>query len=305
MRSIDELVQTIKMAPIIPKPECTNLFFIYDWKSYIQTKFAKTPLEFHSFYHSFKFSIEEGKSKFRCKLFPQDTEYLPPTGIQLIKDGVQYESVGATDFRLDKLELDKVFRSLQNYFVTLPPQTRRTVSACWEALRKTLESLPGRKDNLLKMKITELPKQGFGDNPVVPNHLEQFIHEEEMPAIRGEIYPPENIREDLFNVDVAIDADVVVYTKSKQQRPWVGRVMKHLPENRFLVHWYKRRSRGNIFHAMVRADGSPIQSEQDNAVVMYWHICRQDTITETSFELSQYWLEKIHQDYAEHDAAYL
>ena len=77
MRSIDELIQTIKTAPLVPKPECTNLFFTFDWKSFIKDKFAKTPLEFHSFYHSFHFSKEDGKTKFRCKLFPQDTELLP------------------------------------------------------------------------------------------------------------------------------------------------------------------------------------------------------------------------------------
>ena len=303
MRTVDELIQTIQKAPLVPRPECRSLFFIYNWKDFIKNKFAGTPLEFHSFYHSFKFSKEDGKSKFRCKLFPQDTEYLPPTGIQLIKDGTKFEPVGSTDFRIEKLELEKVFRSLQTYLATLPLHTRMTVSASWEALRKTLESLPRRKENLVKMKISDLPHQILELAAVVPEHFEQFINEEEVPAIRGEVYP-EKVSEDTFNKDVAINADVVVYTKTKLNRPWVGRVKQHLPGNMFSVQWFKRRGRGNTFHAMVQTDGSPFLSTQDNAVVMFWHICQQDTLTETSFKLSNYWLEKINQEYADHDAAY-
>jgi hypothetical protein len=304
IKCIDELVEIIKKAPVVPpNAVCSNLFYIFDWKNFIKNNFANTPLEYHSFYHSFKISSEDGQTKFRGKLYPQDTEYGPDTGIQLIKDGTEFEAVGPADFRIEKLELDKVFRSLQNYLSTMPLQQRIQVSASWDALRKTLESLPGRKENLLKMKISELPRQSIHLVPEIPDHFGQFSNDELVPELRGEIFP-EKISDGNFNSEITENADVVVYTRSKQNRPWVGRVVKILPERKFTVQWYKRRGRGNTFHAMVESDGSPVLSEQENTVVMYWYVSDPDSRTDSSFRLSHYWLEKIHQDYLDHDSAY-
>ena len=150
---IDDLILLIENAPLVPKPECRNLFYVFDWKSFIQTKFARTPLEHHSFYNSFKISKENEQTKFRAKLYPQDAEYAPTDGIQLLKTGIEYSPVGPTEFRIEKCELDKVFRSLEKYYSTLPLKRRIKISSSWEALRKTLDSLPNRKDNLKKMKI--------------------------------------------------------------------------------------------------------------------------------------------------------
>jgi hypothetical protein len=304
LRCIDDLIRTIEAAPISPSPVCKNLFYTFDWKGYIQQKLAKTPLEYHSFYHSFKFSKEEGKSKFRAKLYPQDLEYGPSNGIQLIRDGVQFSPVGPTEFRVQNLELDRVFKSLQGYFSTFPLQERIRVSSSWDALRKTLESLPSRKDQLLKMNIAELPKQPTELRPVLPEHFAQFVTESEVPELRGEVYP-EKVAEGDFNAEIVVGADVVIYTKSKSNRPWVGRVVRILPGQMFTVHWYQRRSRGNTFYALVKSDGSPVQSEQSNEVVMFWHISEAGSRTEDSFQLSYYWLEKIRQEYLEHDAAYV
>ena len=303
MRCINELVHTIKNAPLVPKPECTNLFYVYDWKSFIEKKLAETPLEHHSFFHSFKFSKEAGKAILRAKLYPQDTEYGPKTGIQLLKENIEFDPVGPAEFRIHKLELDKVFLSLQKYLSTMPPRLRIEVSSSWEALRKTLESLPGRKENLLKMKIAELPKQAAMETPVLPDHFAQFVDDEDAPILTGQIVP-EEITDGDFDDEVSENMDVVVYTKSKYNRPWVGRVQKCMPGRKFIVQWYKRRGRGTTFHAMVNPDGSPVLSEQDNAVVMSWQMSEPESSTETSFRLSHYWMEKIRQDYLDHDAAY-
>ena len=302
---MDELLELMKTAPLVPKATCSNLFYIFDWKNFIQNKFANTPLEYHSFYHSFQLIREDGQVKFRGKLYPQDTEYGPESGIQLMKKDVEFEAVGPTEFRIEKLDLDKVFRSLQTYLSTMPLPQKIRVSASWEALRKTLDALPGMKDNLLKMKIDSFPKQVDEPNPVIPDHLGQFLPDDErIPQLRGELYPVD-VSEGNFNLEVAVDADVVVYTKEKENRPWVGRVVKVLPNNRFTLQWYKRRAgRGNTFHAMVRRDGSPVLSTQDTAVVMYWHISETLDRRETSFKVSNYWLEKIQQDYLDHDEAY-
>ena len=178
------------------------------------------------------------------------------------------------------------------------------ISSSWNALRKTLESLPSRRNLLLKMNISELPKQPTELRPELPEHFAQFVNESEVPSLRGQIFP-EIVAEGDFNAEIVVGADVVIYTKSKSNRPWVGRVVRILPGQMFTVHWYQRRSRGNTFFALNNSDGSPVQSEQSNEVVMFWHISEAGTRTEESFQLSYYWLEKIRQEYLEHDAVYV
>ena len=304
VKCIDDLIDIMKNAPFNPKASCFNLFYVFDWKKYIQDKVARTPLENHSFYHSFKIVCENGQAKFRGKLYPQDDEYIPETGIQLLKEGIEFDAVGPTDFRIEKLELDKVFRCLHYFLSTLPTTERIRVSSSWEALRKTLDSLPTRKDNLMKMKISEFPEQSADTAPGMPEHIGQFLPDlEDVPHLRGELF--HEVSEGDFNREAAVGADVVVYTREKENRPWVGRVVKVLPKNKFTLQWYKRRSsRANTFHAMVSKDGSPVLSTQDTAVVMYWHISEPHTRTENSFRLSTCWLEKIYQDYSNHDEAY-
>ena len=305
IRTIDELVSIIKAAPITPAPIVRNLFYIFDWKGFIMSKFARTPLEHHSFYHSFNFTKEGDHVKFRCKRYPQDNELVPHEGIQLLKENIEFTPVGPTEFRIEKLELDKVFRSLRAYFESMELQQRINVSSSWDALRKTLESLPSRKNNLLKMKIDEFPEQSSTqDHPSVPQHLEQYFNEDELPEIRGEIYCNMTATNTEFSNNVPVNTDVVVYTRSKHNRPWVGRVVKHLSGGKFTIHWYKRRGRGNHFEAMNNFDGSPVLSDQENEVVMYWHIADQDSITDTSFQIPLLWLEKLKQEYVDHDLAY-
>ena len=303
MKCIDDLMSTMEESPITPPPVCKNLFYVSDWKSFIKPNLTKIPLEYHSFYHSFKLTKEGGITRFRGKLYPQDSEYAPLTGIQLIKDEVEFSPVGPTEFMLERLELPKVFRSLQGYLSTLPLQERMRISSSWDALRKTLESLPARSNNLLKMRISDLPRQLPEKEAELPEHVAQFVVEHVVPDLRGDILP-EVIAEGDFNTEIVEGADIVVYTRSKSNRPWVGRVERIHPAGKFSVHWYQRRSRGNTWYAVVRSDGSPVLSEQNNEVVMYWHISESGTRTDDSFQLSHYWLEKIKQEYAEHDAAY-
>ena len=299
------MIEIIKSAPIDPTPTCTNLFYTFDWKSFIMGKFARTPLEHHSFYHSFAFTKEASKVKFRCKRYPQDQEYIPFNGIQLLIDEFEFSPVGPADFRIEKLELDKVFRSLHSYLATLELKDRIKVSASWDALRKTLDSLPRRKDNLLKMKVAELPSQPlFEDQPVVPEHLSQCCSDNDVPEIRGEFYCDTAATDTEFSDTVPINTDVVVYTRSKVSRPWVGRIMKHLPGGMFTLQWYKRRGRSTYFDVMVNFDGSPVLSDQANEVVMYWHIANRETLTDSSFQIPLLWLEKLKQDYLDHDSAY-
>ena len=53
-----------------------------------------------------------------------------------------------------------------------------------------------------------------------------------MPDIMGTMHAPET--------DIAIGLDVVVYTESKSDRPWLGRVCEIFEETlEFQIHWYQ------------------------------------------------------------------
>ena len=84
------------------------------------------------------------------KLYSQDTEYVPEWGINLMKGHLDFEAIGPAEFSEEKLELDKVFRSLQDYLGTMPFSEKIRVSSSWEALRQTLESRRSR--HLIKRK---------------------------------------------------------------------------------------------------------------------------------------------------------
>ena len=60
---------------------------------------------------------------------------------------------------------------------------------------------------------------------------------------------PELIEDGDLDEDIEQGTDVVVYTEATRKRPWVGRVSELLPNKKFIIHWYQRRSgSGNTFY---------------------------------------------------------
>ena len=101
--------------------------------------------------------------------------------------------------------------------------------------------------------------------------------------------------------DIEEGTDVVVYTEATRKRPWVGRVSELLPNKKFIIHWYQRRSgRGNTFIAMKNFDDSPYLTEQDFQSIMFWDMSEKRT--KDSFNLSNFWIEAIRQEYEKLDA---
>ena len=300
--TIEELSQTLSEAQIKPKPVVKNLLFVYDWKAWIETKFTRIPLENHSFYHSFMFSKEKEKVRLRVKKLPQDTEYSPPTGIQLLADVINYSDVDVADFRIEKIQFPKVFRSLDAFLKTISPRESMRLKSSWEVLRRKIETLPEQKSSIQKMRITDFPEQSENSIPLsaIPDHIEDVLATKER-EISGQIYP-EELKEGNFNESIAIGLDVVVYTTSKHKRPWTGRVLEILKDNSFRIQWYTRKNRSTTFFAMEDECGAPEISVLNNEVVMFWDISCVETRTVKSFELSKYWLEKIRKEYSSLDS---
>ena len=149
--TLEILKERITSAPIVPKPICRSLNFIYDWKQYITEKLTHPPLKYQSKYNSFLLSVEmcDGKRSvmLRGKKLPQDTELVPRSGIRVIKDEIDFEPVGSAEFRTENLKFDEIMRGIHIFTAKLSLQERMVITSSWDRLRDHLESLPRRKES--------------------------------------------------------------------------------------------------------------------------------------------------------------
>ena len=290
------MIDRILAAPIKPYSICRNLEYIFDWKDFVEPFLTTPPLKNHSNYNSFliKSECREGIRLvvFRAKRLPQDTQFVPRSGIRLLKPGTVFAPVGCAEFRVEKINFDEIMRGLYIYLSRQPNHVRLQVIKSWDALRERLESCPRRKELYPKMKLLELPKQKeevFQE----PDYLVEDDDSEK--ELEGDLYPEEERDGDL-DADIEPGMDVCVYTLEKDGRPWVGRVLEILPNKRFIIHWFSRKSvRSKKFEAMFNENGSRAVSEMENCSVMIWHMSENRTVN--SFTLSNYWLEDIRREY--------
>ena len=279
-----------------------ELLYIWDWRGYITPKLSKISLQNHSFYHSFQLKREEGQVVFRAKKYSQMTEWVPEVGIKLLRDGFESSPVPASEFRIETLNLDKVYSDLYTkFFPTLETRDRQEAEVSWERLRTKLENLPKKRDNLPPMKLSSLPRVSPRPNPLIPNYLEPVLNEE-VPELVGEHIILEPI-EGQFDVEIMPGMDVAVYSHSVKDRPWLGRVLRIEKEKaRFEVHWFKRRGRSNTFCGMYQGDRTPFKSALPLETVMMWEFSSNKN--EDSFDLSKDTLDKIMREYSSHDECY-
>ena len=147
-----------------------------------------------------------------------------------------------------------------------------------------------------KMKLADLPRQRKENVTSDRNESAECDVEK---VITGNLCP-ETIEEGDLDDDITVGTDLCVYTESSVGRPWVGRVQELLPNKKFIIHWYSRRSgRGKTFRAMKKADGSPYLSEQDFDTIMFWQMS--EDRTEESFTLSNFWFETMRLEYEKLD----
>ena len=295
--TVDDLKDKILNAPIVPKPTCRTLWYIFGWNKYITDHLADPQLQNHSRYNSFLISQEDGQAKLRAKRLPQHTLLVPRAGIRLLKEGHNNDPVGPAEFRCDNLKFDEINKGLRKYLSTLDLEKRMTIQTSWDSLRSTLEALPRRSENLVKMNIADLPQQ-VEDVPAVPDQLQPV---DEIPELLGDLFP-EEICDGQLGEEVVVGMDVVIYTDQLKGRPWVGRITELLGDNQFKLQWFVRKSiRSRVFTALNNSDGSPSLAELDHATVMFWMMSEPQSRTATSFSLSPYWLETISREYASID----
>ena len=196
---------------------------------------------------------------------------------------------------MEDLSLDKIVANLEKYFRRMPYHTRVAVTNSWMKVKEGLEKLPRMKDNLPKLKLTDLPKLSDIPDEVLPDEY-SFIDDcnEVGPEIEGDFY-----QEGLFDSNIREGLDVVIYTRSPQERPWVGRVLNILLDKKFSIHWFERHGKSGKFHAMENPDGTPYASELENSSVMMWDIATQSM--DKSFHVTPYRLGQIVKEYKKYD----
>ena len=281
-------------SPIKPKPVCKSLLHIYDWKSFIEPNLTDPPLVNHTKYNSFLVQKEEGSVKFRGKFLPQlpDSELEPRQGIRLIKVNTSFEEpIGAAGFRVDEIKFADIFKVIQKQTDKLPLEEKMRIISSWEHLKKTLLALPSKITTLRKLKLEELPKQRALVNAPIPDYLRDAVVPVEK-TMSGDLYEEEPVEGDLS--EVGVGSDVCVYTENTAGRPWVGRVTELLPNKEFLIHWFTRSGRSNVFHALMDQEGNPSLSTLNLGTIMFWEMSVKRT--EEKFTLPAYWLETIRED---------
>ena len=240
----------------------------------------------------------------RAKKYPQHSEWNPLEGIQLLKDNQDFALVSVSPFRIEKLNLDKVYGDLvTKYFPTLDLRNRREVEASWERTKAVLENLPRKMDNFPKMNLQSLPRQTTEPIPDHPSYLKPFI-ETEARELQGQKCIQEAIDGDFFN-EIQTNMDVVVYSESKAHRPWVGRVQQLLPDTReFRIHWYGKKNKSLEFYPSVNKDGTPLMSVVSVDTVMFWEFSEK-SLSDNSFKIDRDWFDKIMDEYKSHDQCYM
>ena len=283
IRTVEDLIWLMSNSAIRPAPVVESLEFIYDWKNHISGQLA-APLKYHTFPKAFLINRENGLTKLRYKWLPQGPEWLPNSGIKLLKDNPDLGPVGAAPFRFETLEMDEFEASLRTkYLPTLSADIRGNVADSWQRLRRKLEGMEKKKATLPKMKLKELPISGQQPRDVFEFQEEEINRRE----VEGEIYAE-------TNGDVRIGEDVAVYTTVKTGRPWVGRITD-VTETDVIVHWFERKKKKYTYEELRNRDGSAQNDKISRASILYRHIS--SVSKENSFQITPSWINKMMTEY--------
>jgi hypothetical protein len=218
IKTIEDLKEKIVNSGILPVPDVEVLDYIWDWKGFAMDNLTKEELRNHSKYHAFNIKKEKGQARLRGKRYLFEAEWNPAPGIRLLNENTTLTPINIAPFRIEKLNLSKVYQDLQRFYATLPLEERMIVQRSWENLKKKLENLPMQIDSLLKMDVVKLPVQRPDGQVVIPDHLAHINGEDTIKDLEGDVFPDELDEAD-FNQDITEGLDVLIYSNIKQGRP--------------------------------------------------------------------------------------
>ena len=154
-----------------------------------------------------------------------------------MKNGIDFSHIHEADFRIENLNLPLVFHHLYTkYFPQLEEDERKLVISSWEKLRTDLESSSNRQ--FPHMSILDFPKQAKRLEVTVPGYIQEHF-KDEVRELKGAKHISEpQASASVFKLDIKEGLDVLIYTKSKSSRPWLGKVCRVMQsKNSFDVHF--------------------------------------------------------------------
>ena len=299
--TLDDLVSSIESAPINPAPKVKVLYHISDWKKFVENKLSKEKLSYHSGYHCFKFNEEDSQVCFRGIVLSTDDKWYPPKGIKLLDDEANLsDSIEAAEFRFDHKKMKNILDDIESrYLPTLDQEKRQEVHASWIALDQTFQQLEKKRKSLKTLSFSDLPKYV---PPPAPNLSEPLVKDyENIPQLWGTFHADE-VLDGNVETDAKIGLDVIVYTHSKVNRPWVG-VIKSIDdkEKNYSVQWYKRAPGGGVRFKPDMKGETAYVSVVDSASIMLYSVA--DHLKNGDLDLSE-WHTTIMETYAQHDECY-
>ena len=224
------------------------------------------------------------------KKLPQSSVLVPRSGILLLKESVVFNPIGAAEFRPGGVPFDPIMKTVRTIASKLPEDEKLEMFKSWDRLRENVERTSRNRPYLKKMDITSFPKVQVRELPPLMDALAEPVDD---LVIQG------NIRDEVIEEGIIDEfeenVDIVVYTKSLSQRPWVGRIQEILPGNELAIQWFTRNKKRKQFNALTLPDGSPSIGVVSMDSVMFTDMSEQRT--EDSFCLSNYWLEVISAEY--------
>ena len=298
---MDDLIEVLESAPIQPIPLVHVLYFISDWKKFMETRLTKERLSNHSGYHCFKVSQEDSKVCFRGKVLSTDETWHPKQGIQLLIDEPNLiEHIEASEFRFDQKKMKSILDDIHNkYLPMLEPSKRLETAASWTALAETFQKLERERKGLKTLSLSDLPRY---KSPPSPDPSGLAIKPQVKPTSMWGTFYPEEVLEGNVVSDAKIGLDVIIYTRSKATRPWVG-VITDISSSKqtYTVRWFKRAPGGGVRFKEDLTDGTAYCSEVDAASVMLYSVA--DHLDNGDLDLSD-WYKKVMETYLEHDDCY-
>ena len=141
------------------------------------------------------------------------------------------------------------------------------VQGSWDNLREKLEKLPIQAKSFKKMEIHDLSPLDSNIPTSLPQYFAHLSQDEDIPDHEGEKFP-DVLEEADFQEDNREGVDVLIYTRTKIGRPWLGRVLRKIDNTQFTIQWYDRRKGDeNTFFALENPDGTPYTSDLDTGLV--------------------------------------
>ena len=299
--TLDKLVAAIESASIQPMPIVTVLYYISDWKKFVENKLTRERLAHHSGYHCFKVSKESSQVCFRGKVLSTDEKWFPKMGIQLLVDDANLsDTIEASEFRFDHKKMKSILDDIQNiYLPTLTVDKRTETLASWKALEKTFQKLETERKSLHTLSFSDLSQFRPPPSPdcstlVVKDHANTA-------SMWGTFYPEEVLPGNVQN-DAKFGLDVIIYTRTVTSRPWIGVITSICDsDNTYTIHWFKRAPGGGVRYKPDFSEGRPYLSNVEAASIMLYSVA--DHLENGDLDLSD-WYGKVMETYKEHDDIY-